>query len=145
MASSTSLQSRLKCSICLDDFIDPVSTPCGHNFCKVCIDTHWDLANFIQCPLCQQNFQKRPQLTVNVLLRDLIKRKQTNIQSIPEEWTRTQDILCDLCAGERRIMAVKSCLLCEESLCPEHLKHHQDDPKLKTHQLLDPVSRLKDW
>uniref|UniRef100_A0A8D0AFU4 RING-type domain-containing protein n=1 Tax=Sander lucioperca TaxID=283035 RepID=A0A8D0AFU4_SANLU len=24
------------CSICLDVFTDPVTIPCGHNFCKTC-------------------------------------------------------------------------------------------------------------
>uniref|UniRef100_A0A3Q3GC45 B30.2/SPRY domain-containing protein n=1 Tax=Labrus bergylta TaxID=56723 RepID=A0A3Q3GC45_9LABR len=31
------------CSICLDVFTDPVSIPCGHNFCKSCITHHWDV------------------------------------------------------------------------------------------------------
>ncbi len=141
MASSTPHQSSFKCSICLDDFTDPVSTSCGHNFCKVCINSYWDSTDVIQCPLCQQNFKKRPQLRVNVMLRDLIE--QTNVQSAPEEGTQTQDILCDVCAGEKTSVAVKSCLHCELSFCPEHLKPHQEDAELKTHELLDPVSRLK--
>lgn len=141
MASSTSHQSSFKCSICLDQFTDPVSTSCGHNFCKVCINNYWDTTDIIQCPLCQQNFKKRPQLRVNVMLRDLIE--QTNVQNVPEEGSQTQDILCDVCTGEGE-KAVKSCLHCEKSLCSEHLRPHRDDAELKTHELLDPVSRLKE-
>ncbi|XP_044198511.1 E3 ubiquitin-protein ligase TRIM11-like [Thunnus albacares] len=144
MASSTSHQSSFKCSICLDDFTDPVSTPCGHNFCKVCINTYWDSTDIIQCPLCQQDFKKKLQLSVNVLLRELIEQKQTNIQNVPEKETKTQDIFCDVCPGEKKVTAVKSCLHCENSLCSEHLKPHQDDAELKTHELLDPVSKLKE-
>lgn len=37
MAESAELftEQELTCSICLDLFTDPVSTPCGHNFCQV--------------------------------------------------------------------------------------------------------------
>ncbi|XP_008290285.1 E3 ubiquitin-protein ligase TRIM39-like [Stegastes partitus] len=143
MASPTSQQSLLKCCICLDHFTDPVSTPCGHNFCKVCINNYWDTTNTIQCPLCKQNFNKRPQLSVNVLLRDLIEQKQTNICT--EEKNQTADVLCDACSGEEKeVTAVKSCLHCEKSFCCEHVKPHQDDEELKSHELLDPVSRLQD-
>uniref|UniRef100_A0A8D3C4A1 RING-type domain-containing protein n=1 Tax=Scophthalmus maximus TaxID=52904 RepID=A0A8D3C4A1_SCOMX len=41
------------CAICLDVFTDPVSTPCGHNFCKHCITTHWDMTVPSQCPMCK--------------------------------------------------------------------------------------------
>uniref|UniRef100_A0A3Q1BJ40 E3 ubiquitin-protein ligase TRIM39-like n=1 Tax=Amphiprion ocellaris TaxID=80972 RepID=A0A3Q1BJ40_AMPOC len=143
---ATSQQSMFKCCICLDDFTEPVSTPCGHNFCQVCINNYWDSLDTIQCPLCKQTFNKRPLLSVNVLLRDLIGQKQT--KTSPEETNQTHktpDILCDVCAGEeKKVKAVKSCLLCEESFCSEHVKPHQDDEKLKSHEMLDPVSRLKD-
>uniref|UniRef100_A0A673MI72 B box-type domain-containing protein n=1 Tax=Sinocyclocheilus rhinocerous TaxID=307959 RepID=A0A673MI72_9TELE len=32
------LLNKLKCSVCLDVFTDPVSTPCGHKFCKILCD-----------------------------------------------------------------------------------------------------------
>lgn len=144
MASSTSQESSFKCCICLDDFTEPVSTPCGHNFCKVCIYTYWESTNIIQCPICQQEFKKGLQLKVNILLRDLIEEKQTKTQNASEETNQTQATLCDVCAGEKKATAVKSCLDCEQSLCCEHVKPHHDDAELKTHELLDPVSRLRE-
>uniref|UniRef100_A0A3P8RZ82 RING-type domain-containing protein n=1 Tax=Amphiprion percula TaxID=161767 RepID=A0A3P8RZ82_AMPPE len=41
-----------RCSICQDAFTEPVSTPCGHNYCKSCITGYWDSSDLTQCPLC---------------------------------------------------------------------------------------------
>uniref|UniRef100_A0A3Q0SQT4 RING-type domain-containing protein n=1 Tax=Amphilophus citrinellus TaxID=61819 RepID=A0A3Q0SQT4_AMPCI len=49
-------EDQFLCSICVDVFTDPVSTPCGHNFCKKCITQHWDINVVSQCPLCTKFF-----------------------------------------------------------------------------------------
>uniref|UniRef100_A0A8C6TBW8 Uncharacterized protein n=1 Tax=Neogobius melanostomus TaxID=47308 RepID=A0A8C6TBW8_9GOBI len=74
MASSTqsSSEEQFLCSICLEVFSEPVSTPCGHNF------------------------------------------------------------------------AVKSCLVCLSSFCESHLQPHLSAPRLKRHQLMEPVDDLED-
>ncbi|XP_014382330.1 E3 ubiquitin-protein ligase TRIM39-like [Alligator sinensis] len=55
-----SLQDELSCSICLEYFKDPVSIPCGHNFCRACISQYWKEteANFF-CPQCREAAQQR--------------------------------------------------------------------------------------
>ncbi|CAL8313451.1 unnamed protein product [Boreogadus saida] len=44
MASANTSWSEedFSCSICLDVFSSPVTTPCGHNFCRTCITKFWD-------------------------------------------------------------------------------------------------------
>uniref|UniRef100_A0A8C9XCH8 Uncharacterized protein n=1 Tax=Sander lucioperca TaxID=283035 RepID=A0A8C9XCH8_SANLU len=44
MTAANYLQSedQFLCSICLDVFTDPVTTSCGHNFCKNCITENWN-------------------------------------------------------------------------------------------------------
>uniref|UniRef100_A0A671KUK5 RING-type domain-containing protein n=1 Tax=Sinocyclocheilus anshuiensis TaxID=1608454 RepID=A0A671KUK5_9TELE len=70
MASSGALLAEeLHCSICLDVFTDPVSTPCGHNFCKSCLSQCWDSSQTCKCPYCKEAFNQRPDLKINITLR----------------------------------------------------------------------------
>uniref|UniRef100_A0AAY4A821 Uncharacterized protein n=1 Tax=Denticeps clupeoides TaxID=299321 RepID=A0AAY4A821_9TELE len=73
MASSSSFLSeeQLRYSICLDVFTDPVSTPCGHNFCMGCIKEYWDNCSQTQCPVCKEIYHKRPELLVNTIMLEL--------------------------------------------------------------------------
>jgi len=55
-----------ECSICLEAIEDAVVTPCGHLFCKGCIDQHINASAQDQaaaCPMCH-----RQNLTANTLL-----------------------------------------------------------------------------
>ncbi|XP_061566656.1 E3 ubiquitin-protein ligase TRIM7 [Cololabis saira] len=62
------------CSICLEVFTNPCSTPCGHSFCMACISRYWDGTKVTQCPLCKKTFQKRPDLQVNRTLREITEQ-----------------------------------------------------------------------
>uniref|UniRef100_A0A3P9D128 Uncharacterized protein n=1 Tax=Maylandia zebra TaxID=106582 RepID=A0A3P9D128_9CICH len=73
-ASCLLSKDRFLCSICLDVFTDPVSTPCGHNFCKSCISQHWDISDRCQCPLCKKVFQTRPELHINTFISDMVSQ-----------------------------------------------------------------------
>ncbi|KAH1170023.1 hypothetical protein KIL84_001008 [Mauremys mutica] len=53
------IKGEATCSICLDLFKDPVTTECGHSFCKQCITQHCKEMEFnIVCPQCRKRFQK---------------------------------------------------------------------------------------
>uniref|UniRef100_A0A3Q2ZI46 RING-type domain-containing protein n=1 Tax=Kryptolebias marmoratus TaxID=37003 RepID=A0A3Q2ZI46_KRYMA len=64
-------EDQFTCSICLDVFTNPSSTPCGHSFCMSCITRYWDGLKVYQCPLCKKTFQKRPDLQINRTLREI--------------------------------------------------------------------------
>ncbi|XP_064199841.1 E3 ubiquitin-protein ligase TRIM39-like [Anguilla rostrata] len=62
---------QLQCSICLDIFTNPASTPCGHSFCMTCIGRYWDNSRVCKCPLCKETFSKRPCLHINRTLKEI--------------------------------------------------------------------------
>lgn len=71
-------EDQFTCSICLEVFTNPVSTPCGHSFCQACICSYWDRgggggrgAKTYQCPLCKETFRKRPELQINRTLKEI--------------------------------------------------------------------------
>uniref|UniRef100_A0A8C5GVZ1 E3 ubiquitin-protein ligase TRIM21-like n=1 Tax=Gouania willdenowi TaxID=441366 RepID=A0A8C5GVZ1_GOUWI len=70
-ACSETSEHPFLCSICLEVLTDPVTTSCGHNFCKTCISTHWDTSTTSRCPVCNQVFSTKPQLKVNIMMREM--------------------------------------------------------------------------
>lgn len=70
MASVLS-EELLVCPICLDLFNLPISTPCGHNFCKGCVQGYWETAELSQCPVCKQKLSKGVEFKVNTLISEL--------------------------------------------------------------------------
>ncbi|XP_071320685.1 E3 ubiquitin-protein ligase TRIM39-like [Trachinotus anak] len=79
-------EQELTCSICLDLFSEPVSTPCGHNFCQACIGGYWASSPVCTCPLCKRQFDERPQLSVNkvfALIADKYKLARYGATGLP--------------------------------------------------------------
>uniref|UniRef100_A0A667ZVZ7 Uncharacterized protein n=1 Tax=Myripristis murdjan TaxID=586833 RepID=A0A667ZVZ7_9TELE len=73
------------CSICLDVFTDPVTTPCGRNFCKTCITQHWDDNAPYQCPVCKEVFNQRKKAELGKTeaeIQQMIQKKRVKIQEI---------------------------------------------------------------
>ncbi|KAL6491202.1 hypothetical protein MHYP_G00015470 [Metynnis hypsauchen] len=149
MASSSSLLSedQLQCSICLDVFTDPVTTPCGHNFCRVCLKECWDSSSCCQCPVCKEEFSRRPELRVNTFISGLAahfkKTVQVKSSRAPEKPAKSQ-VLCDVCC-EKKSAALKSCLICMASYCKTHLEPHERIASFMKHKLMDPVENLEDY
>ncbi|XP_041727337.1 E3 ubiquitin-protein ligase TRIM39-like [Coregonus clupeaformis] len=146
MASSSSLQSeeRFLCSICLDIFTEPVTTSCGHNFCRACVTKYWNSKDLCQCPLCRETFSRRPKLRVNTTFREVVenflKMRERGRNGSPP---KPKIVPCDVCTGTKR-KALKSCLVCQTSFCETHLEPHQIASPLKRHKLIDPVVNLED-
>ncbi len=170
MASPTSMlaEEQVHCSISLDVFTNPVSIPCGHNFCMACIGSYWKSSALFMCLMCKKTFFKQPDISINTVLREIsekFKEMKTNpvanlqktTQSdpgqspvelptempelIPPNGPWAQVVSYDVCTGPQR-QAVKSCLVCLTSYCEEHLKTHTS--RFTKHKLIEPVQNLED-
>ncbi|KAK3506883.1 hypothetical protein QTP70_030920, partial [Hemibagrus guttatus] len=148
MASISVDQDRFSCPVCLDLLKDPVTTPCGHSFCKVCINGHWDKEDqkgVYSCPQCRDTFTPRPVLRRNNMLAEVKKVKKTEVQAASPAhcYFGPGDVECDFCTRRKR-KAVKSCLMCVASLCEIHLKPHYLSPAFKNHTLIEASAKLKE-
>ncbi|KAM9837781.1 E3 ubiquitin-protein ligase TRIM21-like [Aulostomus maculatus] len=135
------------CSICLEVLAEPVTTSCGHNFCRYCITVNWNINNKYQCPMCKEVFPTRPDLKINTLLSQMVD--QFRLSSPDEASSRNSeqmaepgDVQCDICTGTK-LKALKSCLVCLVSFCQTHLEPHLTAQGLRRHQLIEPVENLE--
>ncbi|XP_045687359.1 putative tripartite motif-containing protein 61 [Phyllostomus hastatus] len=114
-ASLLELQAEASCPLCLDYLRDPVTTECGHNFCRSCIQQRWeDLQDIFPCPVClhhcpDRNFKKNTQLCH---ITDIVKQIPTTgrERELQEEKP--------LCVKHHEVLT----LFCEEDLellCPQ--------------------------
>ncbi|KAM9495992.1 E3 ubiquitin/ISG15 ligase TRIM25-like [Clarias gariepinus] len=143
-------QDQFSCSVCLDLLKDPVAIPCGHSFCKVCINDCWDQEDqkdVYSCPQCRDTFTPRPVLRRNNMLAEVVEKlkKKTEVQAASSAhcYAGPGDVECDFCIG-RKHKAVKSCLMCLASFCETHLKPHLEVPALKKHTLIEASAKLQE-
>uniref|UniRef100_A0A8C5QLP5 Uncharacterized protein n=1 Tax=Leptobrachium leishanense TaxID=445787 RepID=A0A8C5QLP5_9ANUR len=135
--ASADLRDELTCSICLNIYTDPVTLPCGHSFCRTCIGDVLDTqegSGAYKCPECRAESQERPALVKNRKLRNIAE----NIRSTHPEQEEA-GIPCTYCI-QSPVPAAKTCLLCEASLCENHLRVHS---KSAEHVLTEPTTSLE--
>ncbi|XP_063049671.1 E3 ubiquitin-protein ligase TRIM47-like [Engraulis encrasicolus] len=148
MASASSLEDSFTCPVCLELLRDPVTIPCGHNFCMKCIKGCWDQEDGkgeYSCPLCKHTFDARPVLHKNPLIAEMVEKfGKTSIQAAAPArcYAGPGDVACDVC-NERKLKAVKSCLECVMSFCDSHLKTH-DELHGTNHNKIDATGQLQE-
>uniref|UniRef100_A0AAQ6ICS8 Bloodthirsty-related gene family, member 12 n=1 Tax=Anabas testudineus TaxID=64144 RepID=A0AAQ6ICS8_ANATE len=69
-------EEQFSCSICLEVFVEPVSTPCGHSFCKACLQGYWTHSKKFTCPMCKKTYSKKPEMSVNRVLAEISSQFQ---------------------------------------------------------------------
>ncbi|KAG9279022.1 E3 ubiquitin-protein ligase TRIM39-like [Astyanax mexicanus] len=97
MASTFSLLSErhFLCSLCEDIFSSPVTTPCGHNFCKVCLRKYWSRSDSESCPLCGKTFDSKPHISVNRILADVTEQYRKSRSETKPKAHSVDDLLSE--------------------------------------------------
>ncbi|KAF4102669.1 hypothetical protein G5714_015552 [Onychostoma macrolepis] len=145
MAEARITQAEFLCPMCQDLLKDPVTIQCGHSYCESCITDCWDQEDQMRvysCPQCRQTFSPRPALAENTMLAEVVEKlKKTKLSADCD--AGAGDVLCDVCIG-RKYKAVKSCLMCLNSYCQNHLEEHESWFIGKRHNLTDATGRLQE-
>ncbi|XP_054656922.1 zinc finger protein RFP-like isoform X2 [Dunckerocampus dactyliophorus] len=146
----TQTEKQLECPVCKQVLADPVTTPCGHNFCQACLQGVWDNSDMCRCPACNKAFAERPEICVNAAFKELADtfRRMTLLDhssSLPLCAAKDTDVTCDVCSvASLRVSALKSCLVCLTSYCHIHLEPHRRVASLRMHRLMEPATDLRE-
>lgn len=96
-----------ECSLCMRLFYEPVTTPCGHTFCKSCLERCLDHTS--QCPLCKESLKEyleTRKYNVTSILDQLIKlylreehseRQKTHLEETKELSDLTKSVPIFVC------------------------------------------------
>ncbi|KAE8588876.1 hypothetical protein XENTR_v10022793 [Xenopus tropicalis] len=124
--AAAGVREELTCPLCREIYRDPVTLPCGHNYCRVCIGGTWDRQEGTEeersSPECRERFPRCPNNVSETFLPVPLEREGVGI-------------FCTYCA--RLVPAAKSCLHCEASLCDYHVREHS---RAAEHVLTDPTA-----
>ncbi|XP_076019046.1 tripartite motif-containing protein 16-like [Genypterus blacodes] len=142
---------KYSCSICLDVLRYPVTIPCGHSYCMICIQSVWDdeeQKKTFKCPQCRQRFMPRPVLVKNTMLADLVEDlkktgQKREVEPANDCHAGSEDVGCDVCIGTKR-KALKSCLQCLASYCEQHLQPHYESSAFRKHKLVKASEKLQE-
>ncbi|XP_053574671.1 LON peptidase N-terminal domain and RING finger protein 1 isoform X2 [Bombina bombina] len=86
--------SDIECSLCIRMLLEPVTTPCGHTFCRECLERCMDHQPY--CPLCKQSLREYlragyypitavvEEIMSAIFPSEMAERKQTHVSEIAE-------------------------------------------------------------
>ncbi|XP_063816922.1 tripartite motif-containing protein 14-like [Pseudophryne corroboree] len=133
--ASADPEEKLSCSNCQNT--DPGSLKCEHNFCWVCIDCVLDTQKGTGANNrheCRAEFQEHSVLEKKIS----VQNRAVCFHSYSSGKNDT-GIVCTYCV-DSPVPAVKSCVMCEASLCDTHVRVHS---KAAEHVLIEPTTSLQ--
>ncbi|XP_063054236.1 E3 ubiquitin-protein ligase TRIM58-like isoform X2 [Engraulis encrasicolus] len=116
--SPVSRREFILCPVCLSDFVDPVSLPCQHSYCRQCITGHANVSlGPSQCPECRQPFSMAD-IRPNRDLRNIIESIRKAHASSTGRESPKGDLMCEEHDEKRKLFCETDqkliCVICKE-------------------------------
>ncbi|XP_068265319.1 E3 ubiquitin/ISG15 ligase TRIM25-like [Nyctibius grandis] len=139
-----SLEDQLSCPICLCMYRNPVSLTCGHSFCKQCIQKALGAQQQSKapysCPMCKIQLGPILELQKNFQLCSIVEAFLATTSKGQQDGDSAEGkkevVPCDFCLDWPQ-PAVKTCLICDASLCQAHLTKHNAKASHQDHVLVE--------
>ena len=71
-----SARTEMDCQVCYALYLDPLTTACGHTFCRACL--HRVLDHSEHCPICRRELSIQPQLSPNAFPSNQLLTRMIN-------------------------------------------------------------------
>ena len=120
---------RETCTLCLEDFTEPKVLPCGHKFCKKCLENLLMSGGPLSCPNCREKYTV-PDCGVDAFPTDFAA--QTSAEH--EFPSLEEEAACKGCDDECVLTAY--CVECEGGICEECVEAHGRLKPLKSHNVV---------
>lgn len=91
----------LKCPICWEMFVHPITLMCGHSYCLKCIEDYFKRSKGRDCPNCRVSLHQDYTLKKNVTISDILDLngaggREMWDQILEQEFSKVS-LLMDLC------------------------------------------------
>ncbi|XP_047240880.1 E3 ubiquitin/ISG15 ligase TRIM25 [Girardinichthys multiradiatus] len=110
------LQEELTCPVCLDLYRDPHLLPCGHNFCKNCLDRLKRQAERgrIRCPECRESHRSSTNFQKNFKLANIADdyRRRRRVTAVAANASMTQESLSSSAVQRGKTVLAVQCDYC---------------------------------
>ena len=125
---------KLTCVVCLDRFKEPKILPCGHTFCKSCLEGFPLKRQKLTCPQCRTEHA----VPEGGFLIDFSAEREIEFESIKE--SASKNTPCGLCSESKQPLAA-FCGECDTTLCDYCTEAHKRMKPFRDHETV-PLEEL---